>query len=180
MKLLLGALIGGIVVFIWGSVSWMMLSWHENTLLPFTNEPAVASVVKAGAPVSGVYLLPHARAAQPSEPRQSRAKQGPVLLAAVNLEGADPANPAYYLRGLLIEIIGAGFMTALLLSLPGLSFWGCVRTSLWVGVTAGMLCRLPDWGWWGFSQEFTLISIVDLGISWFLGGLAIAAVLGRR
>ena len=180
-KLLWGAVFGGLVVFAWGALSWMVLPWHANTLHAFTQEAAVVSALKEAAPVSGVYLLPSWRpTARTVESRRVLAKRGPLLLAVVNLEGADPSNPMYYLRGLLIQVLGAGCLTALLLSLRGLTYWGRVRTAMWVGLTAGVLCRLSDWGWWSFSTPFMLVSIMDLGVSWFFGGLAIAAVLQER
>ena len=32
-----GTVLGGLALFLWGAVSWMVLPWHQATLLPFAN-----------------------------------------------------------------------------------------------------------------------------------------------
>lgn len=59
-KLVLGAVVGGIIVFAWGAVSWMALPWHEATLQRFSNEAQIAVAVRSGAHRDGVYFLPNA------------------------------------------------------------------------------------------------------------------------
>jgi len=58
-KLLLGTVLGGLIVFAWGAISWMVLPWHAATLQAFTNEAAVSKVIQANAPQPGVYFLPN-------------------------------------------------------------------------------------------------------------------------
>ena len=90
------------------------------------------------------------------------------------------SESSFYLRGLLMGMIGAFFLGWLLLTLPGLGYWARVRTVTLAALAAGMLTRLPDWNWWGFSTSFTLAGIADLVITWFLAGLVIAAFARRK
>jgi hypothetical protein len=56
-KLLLSSLLGGLIAFIWYALSWTHLHLHPTQ--KFTNESAVAEVLKANAaPEAGVYVLP--------------------------------------------------------------------------------------------------------------------------
>jgi hypothetical protein len=53
------AFIGGIVVFLWGVVSWMILPWHQMTMHKFSDEKSVAITIQDNAYTSGVYVLPN-------------------------------------------------------------------------------------------------------------------------
>ena len=57
-SLLLAALAGGAVVFVWGAISWMALPWHHKSFQKFTDEEGVAKALMAAAPASGLYSLP--------------------------------------------------------------------------------------------------------------------------
>ncbi len=52
-----GAVVGGIVMFIWFSLSWMVLPWHHD-VKSFTSDQETANLLSHVAPQSGVYLLP--------------------------------------------------------------------------------------------------------------------------
>ena len=180
-RLLLGTVLGGVVVYAWGSISWMALPWHQATFQAFTNEEVVSTVLQLAAPASGVYLLPKMGAsASEQQLAHERMKQGPVMLAAIRAHGADPNDPMFYVKGLGLELVGACLMTWLLLSLPGLSYGARVRTVTVVAFIAGVLIRLQDWHWWGFSARYTLVAILDLVIGWFLAGLIIAKAARRE
>ncbi len=186
-RLLISTIVGGIVVFAWGAVSWMVLPWHAATLQPFSNEVAVASVIRATVSHPGTYMLPNARSAfgkaNPANAKarekaaQERMRQGPSVLAAVRLEGTNPSSPWMYLKGLGVEMLGALGVTILLLLLPRLGYWERVKIVTMVALVAGLLCYVQDWHWWGFSTSYTLVKIADLVIGYGLAGLAMAKVL---
>ena len=175
-KLILGAVLGGLVAFGWGALSWMLLPWHGKTLKTFKDEVAVAKVVRQNAPEPGMYLLLPSHWNNPTSAQQSMSK-GFMLFGAVRHEAPDMNR--YYLRGLAIEMLGALFIGWFILLLPPVGYWSRVRISAMLGLAAGVLARLPDWTWWSFSTEFTLTTIVDLTMTWFLAGLVIAAFVKR-
>ena len=57
--LALGSLLGGIVLFVWSAIAWIVIPWPGEPLRSFTNEDAVVQAVTANAPRSGNYLLPN-------------------------------------------------------------------------------------------------------------------------
>ena len=60
MKALIkGGLLGGLAMFIWGTISWTVLPWRRTSFRTFTDENAVAQVLVANAPRRGVYVLPN-------------------------------------------------------------------------------------------------------------------------
>jgi len=176
-KLVLGAVLGGLVVFLWGFLSWVVLPWHQTTLLSFRDEVAVAKVVQANAPNAGMYLLLPYRWDTAALEQQGIPK-GLMLFGSVRLESPD--MPRYYLRGLGLEMLAALLVTWLLLMLPTMTYANRVKVVVLTAVIAGAMCRLTDWNWWSVSTGFTLLAIADLVIGWAFAGLVIAKVVGDR
>ena len=53
MRIILAGIIGAIILFVWGSVSWMLLPYHTQTISHLTNEDAVlvgAGTIRADNP----------------------------------------------------------------------------------------------------------------------------------
>lgn len=187
-KVILGGVLGGLVMFFWGAVSWMVLPWHELTIGTFTEESAVAATVVAQAPRDGIYLLPNARQQDPRlSPEEkaelladatARMKAGPFIFMAVTKGGMDPENPMLYVRSLIIQIVGATLITMLLVQTRGLKFWcrvGFVETA---GITIAIFATLPLWNWWQFPLAYTLVNFADFVIAAIFAGLVIAWVVG--
>lgn len=182
-SLLLGTILGGLVAFLWSTLSWEFLGWHEKSILAFQNDEEVAAVLLSHSAQSGTYILPGA----PMEglsPEQKKAAQaavyqrmqkGPIMFAAVRREGFGS-----YARGIVIQLLSlmaaAFLLTWLLLQTRGLGYWMRVFFLAVVGLAAGVISDLPNWNWWGFSGTFTAVNIADFTLTWLLAGLVIARV----
>lgn len=167
--LIKGALLGGIIIFLWSAFSWMVLPWHKVTMHKFTNEAAVAETIKNNIPQSAVYLLPS---------EESKMSQGPLVFAAVH-QGGMSGMGSYLLIGLITQIIAA-FLVTWMVSKTKLSYGGRLGFILIFALAAGIATELPYWNWFNFSNEFTVVEIIDLLIGWFLAGLVIAKIVGSR
>jgi F0F1-type ATP synthase assembly protein I len=182
-SLILGGIVGGLVAFMWSSLSWIVLPMHQAAFLKFKDEPAVTAAIAQNAPASGVYLLPnaHANAAELTS-AQLRAQEaeaskqwrtGPSAVVAVRTGGI--ASMGSSIATHLVTMIVAGLLLAWLVSrTSGLSYWGKVGFALVVAITGGVLTNVPEWNWWGYSTAYTAAAFVDLVVGWFLGGLIIA------
>src|SRR5207245_2758043 len=159
-SLSIGGLLGGLALFTWGVVSWMLLPWHLATLEKFKDEANVAQALTANAPKSGVYLLPnvHKREAEMTEAKQKKAEtkrkkaeeegmkrmiQGPFMFAAVSRQGTSGAGAALPIQ-LVTTIVSAILAMWLLMNatLPG--YWQRVGFLVVVALTAGVICHVPD------------------------------------
>jgi hypothetical protein len=78
-SLLLGAFFGGLAAFIWSSISWELLGWHEKPMLAFQNEDDVATVIQLHTTQSGVYLLPGAPRLEGMTADQKKAAQSTLV-----------------------------------------------------------------------------------------------------
>ncbi len=168
-KLILGAFVGGTILFAWSAVSWMLLPWHNKTMESFTNEPAVSEFFIHNTPKAGVYRLPW---------QFDKSQGGPLVLASVTPRGAKSMGKTMA-AGLLVQIIASFLVTFLVYegsaSVP--SYWDRVGCVMVFAVAAGLVCHVPYWNWWGFSLEYTAVSMLDLLVGWFLAGLAIARIV---
>jgi hypothetical protein len=182
--LVLGTILGGLVAFVWSSVSWEVIGWHEKTMVNFQNEDEVSAVIASHAQVDGTYLLPGGPLTAGLTPEQKKAAQastmekmqkGPIMVAAVRRGGFGSFS-----RGLIIQLLSlmaaAFLLTWLLLQTSGLSYARSVAFLAIVGLSASVIVDLPNWNWWGFSGAYTAVNLADSTITWLLAGLVIAKV----
>jgi len=59
-KNIVAVVLGGVVLFAWGFVSWAILPWHSMVANKFNDESAVREVLKQNASSAGIYFLPFA------------------------------------------------------------------------------------------------------------------------
>ena len=190
-KLIRSAVLGGVVVFLWSSFSWMVLPWHQVSFKQFQNEEKVAEVIRENAPESGIYILPNTCAYNKScdatnheaKNRAAEGKEkmalGPVVFASVQPFGVDPnmSRPIFF--AVLMNIIGAFIITWMVAKL-NTTYWGNVGYVVMMGLLVGLLGLLPEWNWWNFSLSYVIVGIMDLIIGWFFGGVVIARILAKR
>lgn len=183
--ILLGALAGGTIGWVWGAISWMLLPWHHATFLSFANEPDLARTMLDNCPRSGVYGLPAPPRYPPGADKATRAAidraahtqmvEGPLVTAIVQRNGFGSV-PMAMLRAFLIAAMAGALLTWLLLQTTGLSYVERVTFVAAIGLAVGLVSRLPDWNWHGYSTAFTIVCVADHVAGGFLVGLGIAAL----
>ena len=179
-SVLLGAVLGGVILFAWSAISWMVLPWHNASFRKFDQEKVVEVVLESNALQKGIYLLPSAMVGTPEEKKEAheRAEIGPFAFVVMSPKGWG-SMPLHMLGGLAIQILGAGLVTTLLVAIkkPKTSYLEKLGFVLLFSLAAAVVCHLPYLNWWGFSLEFTLLAFVDLFIGWLLAGLVIAKLV---
>lgn len=162
------SLTGGIILFIWNAISWMVLPWHMMTIQHFQNEPAVSQAIQHNATTSGIYLLPLQYSVNNAN--------SPMIFASVHLQGMGSMNSALIIQ-FIIQIAGAFLVTWLLSKTKNLSYWGRVKFIFVFALAAAIITELPYWNWFAFSTGYTLVGIADILLGWFLAGLAMAKIV---
>ena len=163
---LLLSVVAGLVLFVWGFISWAVLPWHNMVANKFTDEAAVARVLKANSPQQGIYFLPYAEK-----------DHGPDQLGAfVNVlpQGTDMNMGKQMATAVVTQILGAWLVLLLLSQTSGLTYWGKVGFVSLMGLTIGFVGHVPYWNWFGFSTPYTLVTILDTLFGWVMAGLAVA------
>lgn len=178
--LIKGTLLGAIILFIWTALSWMVLPWHCNTLKKYTDEKSVAAIIKTNTTESGIYVLPHmCDSTMSKEEHMQASAKGPLVFSVIRRDGYNFSSPKPYIGAFVIYLVGAFFVTYLLLQTRDSTYLNRVWFVTVFGIAAGILAVFPNWNWWGFSLDYTLVGFLDFVIGWFLAGLALAAVTKR-
>ncbi len=165
-KTLLLSVAAGVVLFVWGFISWALLPWHNMVAHKFTDETTVSQVLKTNAPQQGVYYLPFAE--EDHKPGETAA------FVNVLPQGFDMNMGKLMGIGLVTQIISA-FLVLCLLGMTGNpNYWGKVGFFALTGLVIGFVSHAPYWNWFGFSASYVGVVILDGVIAWTLAGLAVA------
>lgn len=165
-KNILAVVLGALVVFVWGMISWAALPWHNWTAHQFEDEAAVIQMLESHAPNAGVYWVPYGEGEH--EPGKAAA------FLNVLPDGWDMNMSKLMIVALLGQILSALIVLLLLRHTSGLNYWAKVRFVALVGLAIGFISHFPYWNWFGFPADYTLVMTLDTLIAWALAGLVMA------
>ena len=205
-RVLLGGLLGGCVAFGWGSVSWMVLPYHEQTLRPLPMTAAEVSALSAKITQSGVYHwppMPFAAASQPAGEQagggaggaaastqpsvaesvwMEQTRKGPRITSMIyHPGGTDPTSPVKYIVTLACYVVAA-WIAAWLVWCAGrtlVRYFDRVAAVLGMGVFATLVGVVPHLLWWEYPLEFSFLEVADPLFAWLLAGLVIGGLVVR-
>ena len=180
--LIFGSILAAAIVFGWGVLSWMVLPWHQVTMHGFTDEEAVAEVLKANAPKPGMYILPHtkSRDKEAHQIAHDRRQAGPAFFGAVRpgpLADPSPDMSKHFIRQ-GVNLLVASFLLGILVWMARIRYF-FIRLIyvVLVALFAGIVVELPYWNWFEFSTKHTLVKVADLVMGWTFGGVVLAALI---
>jgi hypothetical protein len=175
-KVLIAALVGGIVVFAWGALSHMALGLGEVGVKWLPNQETVLPALKTGVPDPGLYLFPYSE-----DPAQWEAayRDGPHGLLVVGPKGELAMGRRMGLE-LLTDVLGAFLLAWVASRLAGSMGWARGAA---LGAVLGLFAHIGIDAsysiWYDFPWKYALGQGVDHLVGWSLGGAAIGALLRR-
>jgi len=175
-KIILGALSGGIVAYLWGVLSWMILPWHMEKFSEVKNQDKFISLVKENFTESGIYLIPNfPKNPDPDVQNEYMRKksEGPSGILFLNPHGSVNFQSAMIVD-IVLKLIYAALLSILSIFLALKCFYQRAFALTLFATMGGILIHLNNWNWWGYPLGFTLIEIFDLIVAWLLASLAIA------
>jgi hypothetical protein len=185
-RILVAALLGGIVMFFWGYVSHVVLELGDHGIkaapAPPGDEPLMQAL-QAVTPDDGLYLAPggdweHRADPKVKEEWDKRWNAGPRALIVVNHAAS---------RGMTKQLV-TEFATDVLLALLAAILLSCAaahcgfmgRTLFVTGLGVVACFRtIQDWNWWEFPCVYASSKVVDALIGFTLMGIVIALVVKR-
>jgi hypothetical protein len=188
LKIILAALVGGVVMFLWGFIAHMVLPLGEAGFKTLPHQDAVLPAISAQVKESGLYVFPWPES-PPGTPmpvnEESRKKAQDLFQSAPHGLLLFHTPPAAMLTG---GQLGTEFATNCLssllaatlvsMALGGLgSYSKRVFLVATIGLIAGVAVNIPNWNWYGFPSNFTLAQIAEHVIGFTAAGLAIAAII---
>lgn len=185
LRVLIAAIFGGIVMFVWGAVAHMALGLGNPGIHQPVQEDAVLSTLHQGlGEEAGVYILPSLDPHKFGDP------------AAVGAYAAKSTSSPYawvvYLphgenlidmhRQLPRQWASDTLAALALACVMGLSAFGFARRLCIAGAAAlfaWLSGQVPYWNWYRFPATFTTALLVEQLIGWLLAGAVMAWWLGR-
>lgn len=177
-RIILAGILGAVAVYIWSSISWMAIPWHDAVMGNLANEDSVVAVLKDGGVKTGVYYFPGMMSNDKAEVQAwtEKHRRGPLGFLVYVEEGKEPWSATPFIMGFILDLIAA-LLIAYLLSLAAVrlkNYWGRVCFVTLIALFAAVVSHGTMWNWFYFPAGYTLVNMLDLIIGWFFGGLVIA------
>lgn len=185
MRVLVAALIGGIVMFVWGAVAHMALGLGEMGIRQPVAEDAVLGSLHQGLGMQGgVYILPSFDPAKMSDQAavkaySDKAKSSPYAWIVYMPQGEDMMQMGPQLGRQWASDTLASLALAFVMGLAAFGFRKRLGIAVAVAVFSWLSAMVPYWNWYRFPLDFTLAALVEQVIGWLLAGAAMAWWLGR-
>jgi len=180
-RILLATLLGGLAIFVWGSVYHMLVPFASAGLSELPNEPAVLQSLSEQIPDAGLYFYPWMDMSQnPGDEEQAawteKHRNGPVGLLLYKPIGGEPMPPMLLLNEFLSNLA-----TALILALIASALMGTwMKRALLLsslGVFAWCALSFSSWNWFGFPFMNILSEGFDIVPATFFAGLIVARLV---
>lgn len=186
---LLGALAGGVVLFVWGFLAWAVLPLHNSSFRSLPNEDAIIPVLRSSIATDGLYYfpgMPEETAGTTDDQKKAnmeawanKHKQGPVGMVVYHPGGVDPMMASQFIWGFVIFFL-ASFIASWLLArstaaaspyLARVAFCGIL------GVFISFATHITSMVWLYMPMDHTSAMVADAIIGWLLAGFAIGAIV---
>lgn len=182
-RILLGGVLGGIILFVWGALSHTTLGLGSVGFQVLPNEGAVLAMMQENIPQSGLYFFPWVDESNPAatEEWEKKYQTGPHGLLIYHPPGGQALTPGQLVTELATNIAAALLVACLLaLALAGLSTFGLkVLFVALIGLLPGLDVDVSYWNWYGFPGDYTVAVMADHLIGWVLAGLVLGAIVKR-
>jgi hypothetical protein len=179
-KLIIGGLVGGILLFLWQTLSWTVLNLHAKEYQQAPAEDTVLNFLNSQFSETGQYYLPHAKEGASTEEMQQMQKdmQGKPWVVVSYHKAYDMNMVTNIIRGLLVAIISAFFVCWILIKQTNTSFATTFFSSLLIGIVGYLFIPYSMNIW--FQAPGAVTNFVDTLIAWGLCGLWLGWWLNRK
>jgi len=179
-----GGVLAGLVVFIWGALSHMLLGLGEIGISKLPNEEAVIGTLAANVHASGFYFLPWIEESEMNDQAkvsewENKLKNGPSGIMVCRPNGGEGMTPGQLFReyagGTMWCLIAACLLSVAAPRLPHFGMRVLFVASM--GLIAGLDIYVSYWNWYGFPSNYTAAAMLDEVIGFALAGGVIAAII---
>ena len=170
-RILLGGVLGGLALFLWGGLSHMVLGLG-NVGIQNIQSP-VYDAMKGAIAQPGVYLFPES---DMKGNIKDQYKGGPIGIVAYKPAGAGASMAGQLINETILNIIQA-LIAAFLLSLAVklVRYPQRVGFVFVLGILSAIATNIEYWIWYSFPANYTTAAIVDKLVGFMVVGLVVAA-----
>lgn len=180
IKLLAGAFVGGILLFAWQTLSWMMLDLHGKEYQYTPNQESVMQYLNSQFTSEGQYLLPNVgKDASMEEHDAMRKSMEGKPWALISYHKAYDSNMmTMIIRGFLACFVAALFVCWVLMKNTRSTFFSTFISCILIGLAAYLF--FPYTGIIWFKNPGADTFLIDAVASWGLCGLWLGWWLNRK
>lgn len=180
MKTFIGALVGGILIFIWQFLSWTMLQSHDKTMQYTPKQDSVLTYLNSQFSGDGSYMMPRSAPGTSMKECQEHMKNAigkPWAMVVYHTSMKDNMG-SNMLRNLVVNILAIWLLCSILAGITvntfGKTFLACLFTGLIIFLQGPYVMHI----WY---ESFDIWAhLADYVISWTLVGLWLGWFLNRR
>lgn len=178
-RLIIGSLVGGILIFLWQSLSWTVLKVHDKEYKQAPAQDSLISYLNSQLSEEGQYFIPIPdKSASPDARQKYMEEMKGKPWAVVNFHKAYDASMAgNIVRALIASIVLAFFVCWVLMKNTNSGFLTTFISCILIGV-AGYLF-FPYSGVIWFKNPGAMTYLIDALVSWGLCGLWLGWWLNR-
>lgn len=173
-KIILGALIGALIFFVFESVMWMG-GFHSDFSTHTPNQDVIMQTLNGHLHANGAYVMP---SVDPSAPNASEleeklmtenvGKPWAMVFYHTQMKGMEAS---YMLSGFLYTLIACLIAALVLYSGSFNTFGKRFAVSMSFSLFALLQCTLTEMNWWDYPWNFVKSTIFDMIVGWALVSL---------
>jgi len=180
-KIVGAALLGTVVMFIWGGFSHMVLFVGAG-FKQLPDEDKLIASLKTNKNEQGLYFFPSKEFRHSTKEQdlawENKFRNGPAGLIVFKAVGGNPFSAGKLvvqflsnLSSVLIAVLIAASVCA--------GFWRRVLVVTVLGVAACSAVSTIYWNWYGFPTSFFIAQLLDMTIGFFLSGAIICKIVPK-
>lgn len=180
-RILIAAVLGGVIIFVWGALSHMVLQVGSMGMSQLPDEGPVIEALRTHVPEAGMYMYPGwddavAKSAAEEASWMKQYATGPAGLLIHRPKGGEFMPPSVLLSEVISNVFAALIAALIASSLAG-GFGKRVLMLTLLGVFAWVTVNVSYWAWYHFPMVFVLGEALDIVVSTFLAALVIAKLV---
>lgn len=178
MRLIIGSLVGGFILFMWQFLSYAALDLHYNQMSYTPNNDKIIQVLAENL-TEGEYMVPRQRqgASQEEMDRYIASAEGKpwAMIQYHNSLTNDMGMNMF--RGFIIDILAVALLCFILLKIPNRNFMTVLSSSLAVGLIGYLTINYLDTIWF---KGTSIPDLIDAVAQWGVCGLWLGWWLNRN
>ena len=183
-RVLAAGLAGGVVLYIWLAISWMVLPWHNQTMRPLPLENSVVPAMRQQMTETGVYFIPWIAAEDHGNPQafeqwSEEHRRGPVAFVAYQAGGIEPMAPSVFAVAAAGDLLIA-LLTAIVIWTARQSARGYLQRvgiAFAIGLIVALFADGAYWNWMHFPTDHSLVMGAERVVGMTLVGLVAGAII---
>jgi hypothetical protein len=178
LRLIKAGIVGGIVLFMWYTISWTVMTWHQKTFhsLPF-GDVILQTMLEANQNLQEDALKQRIYIAPIIKDMKDKQSQGydesAFAFIALSPNGLKSMN-SQILFSIITQTLLAFLMSLLIIMVNTSNFFKAYSIILVNSFIYTIGYALPSNNWWGFAPDYIIVDSIDVLIAWALAGIPIA------